>query len=203
MKRPKIAIVDFGFGNHSSICRAVESLGYSCVVSSDRDVLARADQLILPGVGAFPLAMEHIHKAGLKESITNAAQEMKQILGICLGMQLLTEGSSEFEFTKGLALIPGKVKQISSIKCHIGWNAVSFIRSEKINASLRDAHFYFNHSFAFDGPSEYCIAYAEQKEHIPAIIGRRNIIGMQFHPEKSQEQGREILSLALQGVLNA
>lgn len=203
MRRSKIVIIDFGLGNQSSIRRTVESLGYKCVVSSDAKVIAASEQLILPGVGAFPVAMDHIQKTGLGESIINAAEDKKRILGICLGMQLLTEGSSEFEFTRGLSLIPGTVKQLSTTKCHIGWNTVSFERSASTKYSFKDAHFYFNHSFVFDGPKEYCIANTEHKERIPAIIKKKNIIGMQFHPEKSQEHGREILSLVLRGKLDA
>jgi imidazole glycerol phosphate synthase glutamine amidotransferase subunit len=203
LKRYKIVIVDFGLGNHSSIHRAVENLGFYCTISSDPKVILNCDHLILPGVGSFPAAMQHINKTGLTDCIYEAAKQKKQILGICLGMQLLTDGSTEFGFCRGLSLIPGKMKKLAVTNFHIGWNTLVYKKPTMKLRAIQDAHFYFNHSFVFNGPNEYCLAHAENLENIPAIIKKDNIVGMQFHPEKSQSQGRELLSLTLKGELGA
>ena len=163
----------------------VKKLGFRVRVSSNLEELDSADVLLLPGVGAFPKAMDRLNKLGLADYLRRAAQLGRPIIGICLGMQLLTEGSSELGETAGLSLIPGKVTEIGKPKWHIGWNGLEVV-GEKESLIQSDGDVYFNHSFAYNGPDEFISAYSRVSDtnKIVAIISRGSVVGIQFHPEK-------------------
>ncbi len=203
MRRIKIGIVDYGVGNHASVWYSLQKLGYRCSVSEETEVLRNTDLLILPGVGAFPTAMTALHDRGLVDFLQQQAREEQPILGICLGMQLLVEASYENHLTAGIGLIPGKVVPLGLSQWHIGWNTLELIQKDPIMALSNGKSFYFNHSYVYQGPSEYQICIARQKKMIPAVIRMGKVLGMQFHPEKSQEAGRQLLKNVIEGLCHA
>ena len=198
----KIVIVDYDCGNLLSIKRAIEKVGYSSIVSRDLKELRNSSHMILPGVGAFGNAISLLKKHKLIEIIKNhTILEKKPLLGICLGMQLLLSNSNEFGFSNGLDIIEGSVEKITDqtkkkIKVpHIGWSTLKF--SEKNNNFHMDESnsFYFIHSFMAK-PKDQKAVKAFTNFHnikIPAIIRKENIIGFQFHPEKSADSGLELM----------
>lgn len=200
-----IGILDYGAGNLKNVCRAITHLGFSYqLVSNEKDILS-VDKLIIPGVGAFKLAMEQIHVMNIFTPIQKLAQRETPILGICLGMQLLFEKSTEFGTTEGLGLLNGVVDKIPSrgldgkkLKVpHIGWNELKLNNSEQliIRDVESDESFYFVHSYrANKMQQEDIIAYSLYDGLIlPAIVGSKNIYGCQFHPEKSGDNGLKLL----------
>ena len=196
MSRLTVGIVDYGIGNHASVQRCVRQLGYRARISSEPDQLDQADVLFLPGVGAFPAAMERLHAEGLVAYLQNAAQLGRPLIGICLGMQLLAESSTELGFTAGLGLIPGAVVAIGEPCWHIGWNSLEVVESEPLLHASDGEVFYFNHSYIFNGPNDFVVARSRPREGVdplPAAIKRGSVWGLQFHPEKSQEPGLQLL----------
>lgn len=191
-----VGIVDFGVGNHTSVLRCLHQLGFRVRISSKPDQLDQVDVLLLPGVGAFPTAMERLHASGLVGYLQRAAQLGRPLIGICLGMQLLAESSTELGFTPGLALIPGAVQAIGEPRWHIGWNSLEVAeRHPRLQASDGEV-MYFNHSYCFQGPQEFVAAtirLRENSEPLAAAIQRGSVWGLQFHPEKSQGPGLELL----------
>lgn len=185
-----IVIVDYGLGNIHNVKRAVEHLGYDVVLSRDPDTIQSADQLILPGVGHFKDAMTAIRQYDLD---TLLQQYDKPIVGICLGMQLMYEGSEEGHET-GLGLLKGHITEIQTPYTvpHLGWNNLI-----APNADLTH-DVYFVHSY--QAPmNDDVVAYADYGTRIPGIVQHGRYIGIQFHPEKSGEIGLQILSQALKG----
>ena len=198
----KITIIDYGCGNLLSIKRAIEKIGYSSLVSRDLKELARASHMILPGVGAFGNAISLLKKHKLIEIIKkHSIKEEKPLLGICLGMQLLLSSSNEFGFYEGLDIIKGKVEKISDqtkkkIKTpHIGWNTLNFSKVRNNYTLDENNSFYFIHSFmAIPDKKEATEAFTTfEGIKIPAIIRKKNVIGFQFHPEKSSISGLELI----------
>ena len=202
-------MVDFGVGNLMSVLQAVEYCGISAISTSNPDVLQKTDKIILPGVGAFPNAMRQLNCLGLVEPLREMARRGKPLLGICLGMQLLLEKSEEFEKTEGLAIIPGEVVPIptktldkSPLKVpSIGWSRL--IPSEKnlwdqslLGKISDDDEVYFVHSFmAIPRNPGTCLAnYVYGGHKIVAVIRQNNIVGCQFHPEKSGVPGLKIIN---------
>ena len=193
------AIIDYKAGNIFSVKNALDFLGCESVVTSSPDILEKADRIILPGVGAFPSAMESLGSLGLIEPIEYYAKQ-KPFLGICLGMQLLFERSFEFGEHEGLDLIKGTVELIKPYEHgvynvpHMGWNALG---NNKNCALLREvdegSYVYFVHSYAAVCEHENVAAYCEYGGKIPAVVAEKNIFGCQFHPEKSGEIGLKIL----------
>ena len=158
--------------------------------------LKDVDKIILPGVGAFPKAMENLKKFGFIEKIINYAGENKYILGICLGMQLLFEKSIEFGETKGLGLIPGSIEKINTTMAlpHMGWNDLTIKKEIPILKEVSNgADVYFVHSFMAKTSDKYIAATTDYDEIIPAVVCNKNIFGTQFHPEKSKKWGELIL----------
>ncbi|WP_195574839.1 imidazole glycerol phosphate synthase subunit HisH [Paenibacillus sp. 1001270B_150601_E10] len=194
-----IAIVDYGMGNLHSVSKAIERLGGEAVVTSDRDVLAQAPALLLPGVGAFGDAMDALRLTGLDQTIIELARGGKPLLGICLGMQLLFEHSEEHGLHEGLGLLPGKVVrfQEGAYKVpHMGWNQCSWKQPHHLLVEgMDEGYVYFVHSYhVLPGEQKDLIAtcdYANQQ--VTAIVARDQIYGMQFHPEKSGELGLQLL----------
>ena len=190
-----ITIIDYGAGNLFSVQNALNFLGLPNEVSSDPKDLDRADGLILPGVGAFPLAMEKLRETGLVSCIRENAQK-KPLLGICLGMQMLFEESEEFTRTEGLSLIPGKIgKIVCPYKIpHMGWNSLEFTQKSPLLEGLSEGDsVYFVHSFMAYTDGENISAQCDYGVKIPALVERGNVFGAQFHPEKSGEAGLQIL----------
>ena len=190
------AIVDYGVGNLKSVANAMKYLGFNTCVASEKKELERANAIILPGVGAFPDAAEKLGGTGLDQEIVLQA-EKKPVLGICLGMQLLFELGNEVRPCAGLGLIPGQVGRIKTdFKLpHIGWNSLTFQNDSPLFLGLEDGErAYFVHSFcAYVGEEGFVTARTDYGPPIVAAVGRGNVFGCQFHPEKSGETGLKIL----------
>jgi len=192
-----IAIADYGMGNRRSVEKALEHVGARPVISADADVLRRADGVILPGVGAFPEAMRNIERLGMHEVLRERAAAGAPLLGVCLGLQLLFERSSEHEGAAGLGLLPGEVTPLRAPKVpHIGWNLVGFERDSALTEGLGEAAaFYHVHSFACR-PAEPgdVVGRGEYGERFVSIAERGGVYGVQFHPEKSSRDGLALLA---------
>ena len=187
-----IAIVDYGMGNRRSLEKALAHVGAESVITSDHDAIRGADAVILPGVGAFPEAMRHVNRLGLADVLTGLTQPL---LGICLGMQLLFESSSEHEGAAGLGILPGTVTPLRSPRLpHIGWNLVTFERDSALTAGMRQAAFYHVHSFACrpSDPGDV-VGTSEYGERFASVVERGNVMASQFHPEKSSRDGLRML----------
>ncbi len=194
-----LAIVDYGMGNRRSVQKAFEHVGADARITRDHDVLRDADALVIPGVGAFPLAMANLKDLGLDALIRERAAEGTPILGICLGMQLLFDRSLELEATEGLGLVHGEVTPIDSGGLripHIGWNEVRFEHPSPLTSGLPadGCPFYHVHSLA-PRPShdEDIIGTTQYGERFATIVAHGSIFGVQFHPEKSSRHGLEML----------
>jgi imidazole glycerol-phosphate synthase subunit HisH len=198
--RRTIGIVDYGMNNLASVWRVLHGLGYRCRVSNDPAALDEADLLLLPGVGAFPAAMNALHELGLTDYLRNEARSGRPLVGICLGMQLMADVSSEYKLTEGLGLVPGRVEPFADGRWHIGWNSVELVHEDALLRPSDGRSFYFNHSFVFRAPPEYLLGVARLEQPIPTVIRRNNIVGLQFHPEKSQHAGRELLRNVIEGL---
>ena len=195
-----IAIVDYGVGNLFSLSASLAHLGLDSTVTADPEKIRSADQIILPGVGAFGDAMDKLNSTGLVPLLKEQAQQ-KPLLGICLGMQLLFEQSSEYGTHQGLGLIPGKVEpllpQVEPLGLkvpHMGWNGLHFTRESPLFVNTREGDsVYFVHSYCAVDCEEDTLATAEYSVPVTAAVGRGNVYGTQFHPEKSGKVGLEIL----------
>lgn len=196
-------IVDYGMGNHASVIHSLRDLGFRVRVSADPEVLDGTGVLVLPGVGAFPAAMQALHQRGLVKYLQQRARERHPIIGICLGMQLLTSASHEFEYTAGLDLIPGEVVPLTEPKWHIGWNTLECVDSDSLLQASDGQAFYFNHSFRYQGPAEYQVGLTRHPGPFGSVIRRGNVVGIQFHLEKSQEAGRTLLKNVITGLTHA
>jgi glutamine amidotransferase len=195
---PMIAVVDYGMGNRRSVEKALEHVGARAVVTRDHGVLATADGLVVPGVGAFPRAMSNLNELGLSELIAERGAAGAPVLGICLGMQVLFERSVEFEPTTGLGLIAGEVTPLRTNGLplpHIGWNRVDFTRSSPLTESLpvTGAHFYHVHSLVPRPADDDVLATSEYGERFVTAVQRGAVFGVQFHPEKSSTHGLALL----------
>lgn len=194
-----IGIIDYGMGNLHSVTKAVERLGRDCFLSESPAELAKADRLILPGVGAFPDGMEELNKRNLADFIKQWIDDGKPLLGICLGMQLLFDESDENGSTMGLGILPGKVVKFpgGDYKVpHMGWNELEFKQPDHpILQGLDGGYVYFVHSyFVKPDRAEILIASTEYGgEQVTAVAGRKNVWGTQFHPEKSSTVGMTML----------
>jgi imidazole glycerol phosphate synthase glutamine amidotransferase subunit len=204
-RRITAALVDYGAGNLASVARAFSGLGYRCRSSRDPSVLAAADLLVLPGVGAFPAAMAALHAHQLVDFLGQRALAGQPILGICLGMQLLADSSSEQGLTAGLGLVPGQVRPLPQARWHIGWNSVDVLGDDPLLRGSDGASLYFNHAYAYSAPGPDTVAVSRldetQGEPITVAVHRQNIVGLQFHPEKSQGAGQQLLRNVVEGLL--
>jgi glutamine amidotransferase len=200
-----IAIIDYGMGNLHSVSKAVERLGFEAVITADPQRILEADGAILPGVGAFGDAMQNLRNTKLDEVARFYAASGKPMLGICLGMQLLFSESEEYGRNEGLNLLPGKVIRFQGdYKVpHMGWNKLSFLQKQSpLFEGLEEGHVYFVHSFhAKPELASDLLATTDYNQQVTAIVGRGNVYGMQFHPEKSGDLGMKLLGnfLALTG----
>jgi len=194
MNRRLVVIVDYGVGNLASVEGAVHRAGHRSLVSRDRGTLASADLLLLPGVGAFPAAMESLHRHDLVGVLRKQALDGQPLLGICLGMQLLADLSLENGSTEGLGLIAGRVEPHPDGVRHIGWNRLRVRPDEPWLAGLDDEFFYFNHGYYFQAERDARVAVAEHGGDVVAAVRRGRIAGVQFHPEKSQGAGARLMA---------
>ena len=200
----KITIIDYGMGNVRSIKNALLNIGgFQVDISSDFQVIKDSDFLILPGVGAFPDAMDNLRRYNLIDLLNHEVLvKKKPIIGICLGMQLLFDGSDEGGGKKGLGWIPGNVKYMALDKHyrvpHVGWNDLILKKDSMLFDHLGDdKDFYFVHSFHADCPEVFKLATFCYGSEFTASVQHENILGMQFHPEKSQKNGLNTLKQAI------
>jgi len=188
-----IAIADYGMGNRRSVEKALAHVGAQSTVTTD---VKHASAIILPGVGAFPEAMRNLERTGLGEVLVERAAAGVPLLGICLGMQLLFEASTEHEGAQGLGILPGTVTRMESPRLpHIGWNLVSFERDSALTEGLgHAAAFYHVHSFACrpSDPADV-VGTGEYGERFVSVVERGNVMASQFHPEKSSRDGLRML----------
>ena len=198
----RVAIVNYGMGNLSSVRKSFEELGANVVVVAVPDQLYDADAIVLPGVGAFAEGMENLVNGGWVAPLRdNVSQHQKPLLGICLGMQMLADHGNEGGITPGLGLIPGTVQKLDSLDCkqripHIGWNEVHYTQQDPLFDNIQnDSDFYFVHSYAFvTEKPEHLIATVPYDVAVTAVVRNNHIYGCQFHPEKSSKAGRRLLS---------
>ena len=192
-----IAVVDYGMGNRRSVEKALEHVGARVIVTRDHGEIARAEGIVVPGVGAFPRAMRNLRELGLDALLRERAAAGTPLLGVCLGMQLLFDSSTEHEGDTGLRLLPGEVTALEARGGklpHIGWNLVS-LRPSPLTAGLGEtAAFYHVHSFVCR-PAEPgdTVGTSEYGEVFASIVERGNVAGVQFHPEKSSRDGLALL----------
>ena len=210
-KHSKIGIIDYGMGNQQSLCNALIAIGLNPIVSSDPDVLSQSSLLALPGVGSFPHGMNQLQKRGLDEFVCKWSNTGKPLIGICLGMQMLFESSTEFSLTSGLCLLPGQIERLSPVITpsdpnylpHMGWNTVDKA-SRHFDSDLPCSFSqYFVHSYALlsGNPDHqlYTSIYGDQL--FAACVYSGNIMGFQFHPERSGKMGLLLLQESIAYLL--
>jgi imidazole glycerol-phosphate synthase subunit HisH len=195
---PRIAIVDYGMGNLRSVEKALERTGAEPFVTSDHDLIRAADGVVLPGVGAFPKAMQNLRRLGLVDVLRQGASDGRPLLGICLGLQLLFRSSSENEGDEGLGLLDGRVERLPAPDRKvplIGWSPVHWEKQSRLNEELPDhCPFYFVHSYAPVGVrQEDRLGSTEYGEQFVCAVEHGSIYGAQFHPEKSSSAGLRLL----------
>jgi glutamine amidotransferase len=194
----RIAILDYGMGNLRSVEKALEHVGAVATITSDASTVRDADGVILPGVGAFPRAMERIAERGLDELIAERRDAGTPILGICLGLQLLFDSTTELGGAPGLGLLSGPVAGVEAggLKVpHIGWSPVRWERESRLTDGIEsETPFYFVHSFAPRPEADELLGSAAYGERFACAAERDNVFGVQFHPEKSSAAGLRLLS---------
>jgi len=194
----RIAIVDYGMGNLRSVEKALEHVGATATISSEATTIEAADGVILPGVGAFPRAMERIRERGLDEIVAGRRDAGVPILGICLGLQLLFDSTTELGGADGLGLLPGPVGDLEAdgLKVpHIGWSPVRWESPSRLSEGIEsETPFYFVHSFAPRPGAGELLGSAEYGARFACAAERDNVFGVQFHPEKSSAAGLRLLA---------
>ena len=192
-----VAIIDYGVGNLRSVEKAFTSQGIDAVVSDYEKVLRDAERLVLPGVGAFAACMDGLRGRGFDQLVGEAAAAGKPIIGLCVGLQMLFEEGREFGTHRGLGLLKGSVVRFPEgvHVPHVGWNQVAIKRQHPIFRDLPDeSFFYFVHSYYVETDDESCVlGETEYAKRYPSICGRGPLVGVQFHPEKSQTAGLKLL----------
>ncbi|MCM3718268.1 imidazole glycerol phosphate synthase subunit HisH [Fictibacillus phosphorivorans] len=199
-----IGIIDYGMGNLHSVCSALKRIDQPYILSGNPEELHETDGLLLPGVGSFKDAMNELQETGLIDFIKKETENGKTLMGICLGMQLLFEESTENGLTKGLGLLPGRVERFNGVTAegktykvpHMGWNNLHFLQKEQpLLTGLDEGYVYFVHSYVVQTEDRSVLAAAAHYEdvEVPAVVGRGQIMGTQFHPEKSSETGMGML----------
>ena len=195
-----IAIIDYGVGNLFSLVSSFKAIGVEAVVTDEEKVIAAADKIILPGVGAFGDARRKLAETGMDQLVIREAQKGKTIMGICLGMQLLFEKGYEYGTHEGLGLLKGEVVTMEGVVPagykipHIGWNSLIFKKENPLFANIKNGDYvYFVHSYYVRNCAESLLATAEYGAELTAAVAQNNIYGCQFHPEKSGDVGLNIL----------
>lgn len=192
-----ISIIDYGAGNLNSVEKAVRFLGYECVATGDREMIRNSEKLILPGVGAFGDAMEHLRSTGLDQAVYEAVEKKIPILGICLGMQLFYEQSEEGG-VPGLGILRGRIRRFPNLPGQkipqMGWNSLSIRKEGKLLRGLKNPYVYFVHSYYLEAENrEEVAATCEYGISFDAAVETDSIFLTQFHPEKSGDTGLTIL----------
>lgn len=203
MKIITIGIIDYGMGNHASVAHSLRDIGFRVRITKETADLDLVDAMVLPGVGAFPAAMRTLHERGLVAYLQEQARLQRPLVGICLGMQLLASSSDEHEYTLGLDLIPGEIVPFADHGVHIGWNTLECTHNDPLLISSDGQAFYFNHSFYYQGPTEYKVAVTRHPSAFAAAIRRGSVVGLQCHPEKSQAAGKALLKNLITGLVHA
>lgn len=194
-----IGILDIDMGNLRSVSKAVDALGHDQILVGAPGALADVSRLIIPGVGSYRTAMEHIDARGLRAPIRDFAGAGKPVLGICLGMQLLSAAGEEGGPSEGLGLVPGRVSRMrvspELLLPHVGWNTTHVRAKHPVFKGVKDGRdFYYVHSYEFHcDDAAHALATSDYGREFTAIVGRGNVIGFQFHPEKSQANGLRLL----------
>ena len=195
-----VAIIDYGVGNLFSLQSSLSAIGQEAAVTSDPETIRRADRLLLPGVGAFRDAVEKLRASGMDRAVKEAAAAGKPLLGICLGMQMLFERSYEYGVYEGLGLLKGEIRPIADripagLKIpQMGWNSLKIVKNSPLLKNTREGEYvYFVHSYSAVGCEDSLLAVTEYGADLTACVGRGNVFGCQFHPEKSGETGLRIL----------
>ena len=196
-----VGIIDYGVGNLFSLRSSFDAIGEKVVVSSDPEVLRKADHILLPGVGAFEDAVKKLRASGLDQMVYEAVKAGKPMMGICLGMQMLFEKSFEYGEHQGLGLLKGQVIPMAGLLPenlkvpHMGWNALQITNPHsKLLANTKEGDYvYFVHSYFATGCEESLAAQTEYGQLLTAAVEKDNVFGCQFHPEKSGEVGLDIL----------
>jgi glutamine amidotransferase len=194
---PVIAIVDYGIGNLGSVSKAFRHVGADARLTGVPDELRRANALVLPGDGAFAAAMDELRARGLLPVLREAVAAGRPLLGICIGMQLLFEQSEEHGRHAGLGLLPGRVRRFDGTLPvpHMGWNRLRPLRPHPLFDGIEPgSHVYFVHSYHCDAPPELTLATSEYGREFAAVVGRDRVLGVQFHPEKSQAVGLRMVA---------
>jgi len=195
-ENPFIAVVDYGAGNIRNVMKAIKYVGLPAKLTKDPIEILSADGLVIPGVGAYKAAMDKINERQLLVPIQKAANNGTPILGVCLGMQLLFDSSTEFGETTGFGLIPGKVvtlPQNTKFKVpQMGWNQNNVAIGNALTQGIKDEFTYFVHSYYVKTDAQYIAASVDYGVQVPSIVIKDNIIGAQFHPEKSGEIGLRV-----------
>lgn len=192
-----LIVIDYDAGNTANVLRALGKIGVAAELSADPEKILAARGLILPGVGAYPAAMAELEKRGLVMVIKEAVAKGTPLLGICLGMQILTESGLEHTETAGLGFIPGICRQIPASKDkpvpHMGWNSLEVRQETALTTGLEGQDVYFVHSYFTDVPKDYVDVTVDYGIQVPAMIHKDKVYGAQFHPEKSGDVGLGIL----------
>ena len=193
----KIAIIDYGVGNLRSVEKAFAATGCEAAISSDEDYLHRAEKLVLPGVGAFAACMKALQERGFDRLVRERVRAGTPLLGVCVGMQLLFEESEEFGATRGLGLLAGRVRKFDGelVVPHVGWNRIDQQRPHALFEGVADGAFcYFVHSYYCEPQDEAVVAgETEYGRRYASVVADKNVCGVQFHPEKSQDVGLRML----------
>jgi imidazole glycerol-phosphate synthase subunit HisH len=192
-----IAIADYGIGNLGSVTKAFRHAGAETVLTGDPEMLRGADALVLPGDGAFAATLEEVTRRGLVPVVREAAAAGKPVLGICIGMQLFFEESEEHGLHRGLGLLPGRVRRFEEglPVPHMGWNRLRRRQAHPLLEGVEDgAYVYFVHSYYCDAPEAVTIATSDYGRDFAAVAGRGSVLGVQFHPEKSQGVGLRMVA---------
>ena len=192
-----IAIIDYGAGNLMSVSKALEKLGFDSIITASKEEINKCDAMVLPGVGAFSDAIDNIRKDGLDICIKENVEKGKYLIGICLGMQLLFDKSYEDGEFEGLGLIKGEIVKFDDTNKvpHMGWNKLIRNREDDIAKGITDDEYvYFVHSYyAKPENQDDVVLYTEYGVDVPGVVRKGNVIGMQFHPEKSGTTGLKLL----------
>lgn len=193
-----IALIDYGAGNVRSVYKALTTIGATVIITQDPNVVVAADKVALPGVGAFANCMENLERLRLIPAIHTVVTRAVPFLGICVGMQVLFTEGTEMGMHAGLGLLPGRVVKFdleSQFKVpHTGWNQVTPVQATPLLSDLpAGTWMYFNHGYYCQTSPEHTLAVADYGGPFPCVVGRDNVFGIQFHPEKSQAAGLQIL----------
>lgn len=191
-----IGVVDYGVGNLRSVQNALEHIGADVLIIKKVSDFNECTHLVLPGVGAYEAGMDKLQELNFEDIIRKKAKEGVPILGICLGMQMLSTLGYEFQKKEGLDLIPGEVKRMETSLSlpHVGWNNITITKSHPILKGVKsDRDFYFVHSYHFICEPENVLAITDYGVSFNSIVAKNNIVGIQFHPEKSQTNGLQII----------